>query len=127
MILLLFGQSLIGVTINIRSEILMANSDDKYNSNNALVQKSRPLFSLWKEKEKINLFEYKMLDKYLSKINNSDLFVFCKNCGSIIYKKSEKTYINSIKPSSYQNKTEMDPLELFPTYINTPFTKKYYN
>lgn len=61
--------------------------------------------------------------KYLSKINNSDLFVFCKNCGSIIYKKSEKTYINSIKPSSYQNKTEMDPLELFPTYINTPFTK----
>ena len=39
---------------------------------NALVQKSRPLFSLWKEKEKINLFEYKMLDMYLARINSHD-------------------------------------------------------
>lgn len=39
---------------------------------NALVQKSRPLFSLWKEKEKINLFEYKMLDMYLARINSRD-------------------------------------------------------
>ena len=45
---------------------------EKDNLNNALVQKSRPLFSLWKEKEKINLFEYKMLDMYLSRINSHD-------------------------------------------------------
>ncbi len=48
------------------------NGKEKEYENNALVQKSRPLFSLWKEKEKINLFEYKMLDKYLSKINSHD-------------------------------------------------------
>lgn len=41
-------------------------------NDDALVQKSRPLFSLWKEKENISLFEYKMLDKYLSKINSHD-------------------------------------------------------
>ena len=61
--------------------------------------------------------------KYLSKINSTDLFVFCKNCGLIIYKKSEKSYVYSIKPTSYQNKTEIDPLELFQVYVNTPFTK----
>lgn len=41
-------------------------------SENALVQKSNPLFSLQKEKEKINLFEYKMLDLYLARINSHD-------------------------------------------------------
>ena len=61
--------------------------------------------------------------KYLSKINSSDLFVFCKNCGLIIYKKSEKSYVYSIKPTTYQNKTEIDPLELYQVYVNTPFTK----
>ena len=60
--------------------------------------------------------------KYLSKINSSDLFVFCKNCGLIIYKKSEKSYVYSIKPPSYQNKTEIDPIELYQVYVNTPFT-----
>lgn len=47
----------------------MSNSKQSTDEN-LLVQKSRPLFSLWKEKEKVNLFEYKMLDKYLSKINS---------------------------------------------------------
>lgn len=37
---------------------------------NAIVQKSRPLFSLWKAS--LNLFEYKLLDLYLGKINSHD-------------------------------------------------------
>lgn len=50
----------------------MAKKNENDFPNNALVQKSRPLFSLWKEKEKINLFEYKMLDMYLARINSHD-------------------------------------------------------
>lgn len=37
---------------------------------NAIVQKSRPLFSLWQEK--FSLFEYKLLDLYLGHINSHD-------------------------------------------------------
>lgn len=49
---------------------------------NAIVQKSRPLFSLWQEK--FSLFEYKLLDLYLGHINSHDI-----NTKTVIMTKAE--------------------------------------
>lgn len=49
---------------------------------NAIVQKSRPLFSLWQEK--FSLFEYKLLDLYLGHINSHDI-----NTKAVVMSKAE--------------------------------------
>lgn len=75
-----------------------------------------------REKEDLNGNEVKKKKSKLTGNNKiTELFVFCKNCGIIIHKKSSKTFLFSVKPSSYNWKTETDPGILYEAYAYTDF------
>ena len=58
----------------------------------------------------------------LSKIDSSEGCVFCQNCGLILYPTKTNKFINTIKPTENQSKTETDPIDLFiNSYKETPF------
>ena len=58
----------------------------------------------------------------LTKIVSSEGCVFCQNCGLILYPVKANKYINTIKPTENQSKTETDPIDLFiNAYKETPF------
>ena len=58
----------------------------------------------------------------LSEIDSSEGCAFCQNCGLILYPTKTNKYINTVKPTENQSKTETDPIQLFlNSYKETPF------
>ena len=84
--------------INETEVIITARKRNEEVSENAIVQKSRPLFSLWQEK--FSLFEYKLLDLYLGHINSHDI-----NTKTVIMTKAE---LEQAIGSKRMNSDELD-------------------
>ena len=60
----------------------------------------------------------------LSKINKSENFFFCQNCGSIICQTKPNKYMPTVKPIEIESKTETDTIDIFiNSFKQTPFIK----
>lgn len=55
----------------------------------------------------------------LNTIHSSNNFLFCKNCGLILFKQNGKKILSSYKPYFLQSKTEISPIEIYKNYINS--------